>query len=141
MFEKGQSGNPKGRPRGIQDKRLRYRKWFDNHGDDLIEKAISLALNGDTKAMQLCLERFVPKMRDNAVSIKLPEDLSSVDALKEVGINILKQMEAGSMTPEEAKATFEVVKLYRETLLNDELEKRIKNLEVTLLAQEQTQGL
>jgi Family of unknown function (DUF5681) len=62
-FRKGQSGNPAGRPKGIQDKRVNLRKLLEPHAEALVEKAVALALEGDTTALRLCLERLVPAYR------------------------------------------------------------------------------
>jgi hypothetical protein len=38
----------------------------------LTRKAIALALEGDARALRLCLERLVPPRRDRAVRLSLP---------------------------------------------------------------------
>ena len=59
-FEKGQSGNPAGRPPGLPDKRTRLRTLLDPHKESLVDKAVELALGGDTAALRLCIERLIP---------------------------------------------------------------------------------
>lgn len=62
-FKKGQSGNPKGRPAGTKDKRRELRALLEPHAPALIEKAVQMALKGDTTALRLCLDRLLPPMR------------------------------------------------------------------------------
>lgn len=65
-FMKGQSGNPAGRPKGIPDKRTQMRELFEPHAEALIDKAVQLALAGDTTALRMCLERIIPPMKASA---------------------------------------------------------------------------
>ncbi|SVE23951.1 uncharacterized protein METZ01_LOCUS476805, partial [marine metagenome] len=59
QFQLGQSGNPRGRPKGIIDKRTRYRIAFEEHSEALIASVIKNALEGDTVAQKMCLDRLV----------------------------------------------------------------------------------
>ena len=65
MFEKGKSGNPAGRPKGIQDKRVEMRALLEPYAPSLIEKAVQLALEGDTTALKLCVEQDCPIYQAN----------------------------------------------------------------------------
>lgn len=67
-FKKGQSGNPTGRPKGSKDKRTAYRELLEPHAPALIEKAVSMALEGDTTAMKICLDRLLPTVK--AIEVK-----------------------------------------------------------------------
>ncbi|MCU7807824.1 MAG: hypothetical protein KZQ73_08165, partial [Candidatus Thiodiazotropha sp. (ex Semelilucina semeliformis)] len=62
-FKKGKSGNPKGRPKGVADRRTLFRKHIESKAEDLIKKVVEMALDGDVRAMKLCLERITPPMR------------------------------------------------------------------------------
>ena len=63
MFEKGQSGNSKGRPKGIVDKRHAMRALLTPHAPALVDKAVELALAGDATALRLCLDRLMPVLK------------------------------------------------------------------------------
>lgn len=67
-FKKGQSGNPSGRPKGTKDKRTELRELLRPHAPVLVEKAVEMALDGDTTALKICLDRIIPAMR--SVEIK-----------------------------------------------------------------------
>ena len=49
-YTKGKSGNPKGRPRGIRDKRVELRSLLEPHAAELVQKAVELAKDGDSAA-------------------------------------------------------------------------------------------
>ena len=60
-FRKGQSGNPSGRPRGARNKTTRaVEALLDGEAEALTRKAIERALEGDTTALCLCLDRLLP---------------------------------------------------------------------------------
>ena len=62
-FKTGQSGNPTGRPKGSLSRRVQLAKLLEPHAKELVEKMIELALNGDTHALRLCIERLIPKVQ------------------------------------------------------------------------------
>lgn len=62
-FVKGQSGNPNGRPKGVVDCRNQLKKLLLPHAEALIKKATELALEGDTTALKMCLDRIMPKLQ------------------------------------------------------------------------------
>jgi hypothetical protein len=61
MFEKGKSGNPNGRPKGRPDRRIIYREALEGRASELVSKAVSLALSGDTAALKMCVDRILPR--------------------------------------------------------------------------------
>jgi len=63
-FKKGQSGNPKGRPLGARDKATQLAEaLLAGQAEALIQKAVQMALAGDTLMMKLCVDRLVPPMQ------------------------------------------------------------------------------
>ena len=69
QYERGQSGNPAGRPVGIKDKWLAKRGWCQ-HAEELVAKVVEMAKTGDTTALRICIDRVIPPMnaRDEPVS-------------------------------------------------------------------------
>ncbi len=127
-FKPGVSGNPKGREKGVPDRRTSLRKLFEDRAEELIAKAISMALGGDTVALKLCLERCVSRKKDEPVELHLPQDIKSGDSLILIGANILKAMERGKITPEQAKTLLEVMGLYRDNFVVQELCQNLNTL-------------
>ncbi|HWN80221.1 MAG TPA: DUF5681 domain-containing protein [Bradyrhizobium sp.] len=72
-FQKGRSGNPKGRPKGSRNAAtLACEALLDGQAEALTQKAIQMALDGDPVALRLCLDRLCPPRRDRPVSFPLP---------------------------------------------------------------------
>jgi hypothetical protein len=81
-FKKGKSGNPRGRPKGSCGKRSHLALLLDTHAPELIEKMITLALQGDTNALKLCIERILPKAQRIPLDFALPQDLNKESAIE-----------------------------------------------------------
>ena len=63
-FQKGQSGNPKGRPVGSRNRvSLACDKLLEGEAEAITRKAIELAKAGDGPALRLCLDRIAPARR------------------------------------------------------------------------------
>ena len=61
VFKKGESGNPKGRPKGALNKAtIMAQQICDNAAEQIAAKAVEMALAGDATALRLVLERLVP---------------------------------------------------------------------------------
>lgn len=107
-FRKGQSGNPKGRPRGARNRKTTAAELLLENEEALTRKAVDLALEGDSTALRLCLERTVPKPRERAVQIALPPLKSATDPAP-VMAAIAAATAQGRITPGEAVALAQVV--------------------------------
>src|SRR5262245_4945736 len=80
-FKKGQSGNPKGRPRGSRNRAtLAINALLDGEAEVLTRKAIELAKAGDLTALRLCLDRIVPPRKECPVTFALPPLRNVADA-------------------------------------------------------------
>ncbi|WP_434108015.1 DUF5681 domain-containing protein [Paraburkholderia caffeinilytica] len=125
-FKKGESGNPAGKPRGAKDKRTELRELLQPHAAKLVEKAVELALSGDTTALRICLERCMPaiKTKDAPISIS-----GLTGSLAEQGQAVLSAMAGGEITPDEANSVLAAIAAQVRIVEVDELEKRIAALE------------
>lgn len=71
-FQKGQSGNPNGRPVGSRNATtLAMEALLDGQAKTLTQKAIDMALAGDMQAIKLCIDRMLPPRRDVPVCFEL----------------------------------------------------------------------
>lgn len=125
-FKPGQSGNRAGRPRGVPDRRVQARALFDAHREALVAVAIEKALEGDTVALRLCLERVCPPVKtvDDAVFLgALP------DSLARKGERVLELLAAGKLTPDAASVVLGTIARQAQIVAVSELEQRIAALE------------
>lgn len=127
QFKKGQSGNPSGRPRGRTDKRVQLRGALEKRSDEIIKKCIALALDGDTTALRLCMERITPAIRAREMPVAV--DLSAATGPVESIQALMRAVSAGEIGPSEAGTLAGVVGAQLKAREFEELEARIKRLE------------
>ncbi|WP_243611636.1 DUF5681 domain-containing protein [Shimia aestuarii] len=121
-------GNP-GKPKGTRHKVTRaVEDLLGSQTGALTQKAVDLALEGDTAALRLCMERIAPPRKDSPVQFDLPPMKSANDAV-EASQAVLQAVSDGEITPMEGAAVMALVEQYRRTLETSELEQRIAALE------------
>ncbi|MDQ8039121.1 MAG: DUF5681 domain-containing protein [Rickettsiella sp.] len=129
-YQPGQSGNPKGKPKGALNKKTRWLKLLEFHADELVEQAIELAKSGDTNTLRFCLERIIPKAKDRPVRLNLPQELDQPKALIEIGNTILKGVAEQEITPDQAKSLMSVLTAYSDSSLIEKLSQEINELKI-----------
>ncbi len=125
-FKKGESGNPKGKPKGAQDKRTAYRELLSERAPELVDLLVENALKGDTAALRICIDRLIPPMRavDGPVSVDV-----SGPSLAAKGDAIIKAMGDGTLTPDQAGTLLHAIGAQARIVEVDELERRLSALE------------
>jgi hypothetical protein len=101
---------------------------LDGQAEALTQRAIQMALAGDTTALRLCLERLVPTRKDAPVTFTLPAMQSAADAAVAAGA-VLEETAAGDLTPTEGAALMGLVDAFRKALETSEMETRLAALE------------
>ena len=82
------SGNS-GRPKGARNKKtLAIESLLEGQAEALTQTAISKALDGDSMALRLCMERIAPAPKDNPVVFALPNMNNALDASQAAGSEI-----------------------------------------------------
>lgn len=81
QFQPGQSGNPAGKPPGTLHRTTQAALiMLEGEAESLTRKAVELALEGDTTALKLCLDRIAPAYKPSArpvmLDIPTPENLT-----------------------------------------------------------------
>lgn len=81
QFQPGQSGNPAGKPPGTLHRATQAALvLLEGEAEALTRKAVELALEGDTTALKLCLDRIAPAYKPSArpvmLDMPLPENLT-----------------------------------------------------------------
>jgi hypothetical protein len=124
-FEKGKSGNAKGRPKSMTATLLR--QAINDDMPDILNKLIELAKGGDVQAIKLILERVCPALKPQAVPISLPV----CGSLAEQGNEIIKATMSGKIPPDIGSQLITALANQAKVIEIDELTKRIEALEQT----------
>jgi Family of unknown function (DUF5681) len=128
-FQKGQSGNPAGMPKGTRHKATRaIEALLEGEAEALTRKAVEMALQGDGTALRLCLERLCPPRKDRPVSFELPP-ISNASHLPKAAIGLLQAVADAEVTPEEAGGVMRLIDGAGKAIEVGELAERIAALE------------
>ena len=122
-----------GRPKGSRNKAtIAIESLLQGQAEALTQTAVTKALQGDSVALRLCMERIAPAPKDHPVSFRLPEMNNATDA-SEVAGSVLTAVSKGELTPIEATRVMGLINGYRRTLELTEMEERLQALENNLL--------
>lgn len=124
-FQKGQSGNPAGRPKGIPNPAARLRKRIEKDVPGIIEAMVTAAQSGDTAAAKLLLERVIPPLKAQGTPVALPMG----ETLTDTGRNVLEAVAGGAVTVEQAGLLMGGLGTLAKLVETDELIRRIEALE------------
>ncbi len=128
-FRKGQSGNPKGRPRGSTNRGTRAAALLlDGEAETLARKAVEMALSGDPAALRMCLDRTVAPRREQPVSIDLPPIRSPADISGAMAA-LVGAAARGQITAGEAFALSQTIEIYLRAIDASDFERRLRQLE------------
>ena len=101
---------------------------LDGEAEGLTRKAIEMALEGDTVALRMCLERLMPPRKDAPVTFELPPIGDAADTVS-ASAAVLTAVAAGEITPGEAGAVMTLLTAHKAILEAGDLERRIAALE------------
>ncbi|WP_260598296.1 DUF5681 domain-containing protein [Sphingomonas endolithica] len=125
-----QPGNP-GKPKGARSRAtIAAEALLNGEGEALTRKAIEMALEGDTVALRLCLERLVPPRKDSPITIDLPPVMTASDVVG-ASAAVLSAVGAGEISPDEAGRVMTLLTAHRAIVETSELADRIAALETT----------
>ena len=128
-FQKGQSGNPRGRPMGSRNNAtLACEALLEGQAEALTQKAVDMALAGDVTALKLCTERICPVRRDRPVRFKLPAVTSARDAA-DISAAVMAAVSNGDITLSEASEIGKLIDSYVKAYQVAELDDRTARVE------------
>lgn len=126
-FEKGQSGNPNGRPKKNSATADRLREEIGAHVPAIIKAVVEQAKDGDVQAAKLLLDRVVPALKPQQQPVVI-DDMAEREP-SDQGKAIIEAMAGGRLTPEQGQAMLAGLASLMKIVEVDELEKRITALE------------
>ena len=104
---------------------------MEGQAEALTQTAVHKALEGDSIALRLCMERIAPAPKDQPVSFSLSSMQSASDA-SQAAADVLRAVSDGEITPIEATRVMGLIDSYRRTLELTDIETRITALETDL---------
>ncbi len=128
-FKRGQSGNPKGKPKGARNKStLAAEKLLEGSLDKICKRVEEEALNGNMQAAKMILDRFIPVRKDRVIKIDLPMISTYEDVLLAIGC-VVNAVGRGTISPSEGESLSRTIDLYSKALETNQLERRLNELE------------
>jgi hypothetical protein len=128
-FEKGESGNPAGRPRGARNRAtLLMQNLLADDAEAIGRKAIEMAIAGDLAAIRLCMDRLAPVRKDEPVAFELPPIEKPADIVAATA-SIVAAVAAGELTPSQAAEVSKVIDVHVRALENKGFDERLTKLE------------
>jgi len=135
-WSKGASGNPAGRPAGSRNKTtLLLEALLEGEGEKLTRKAIEKALEGDSLALRLCLERLLPPRRDRLINMSLPP-IKKVRHVVQAFAEVTAAIAEGQITPCEGEQVAGILEIQRQIIESaeesEDFETRLAEIESLL---------
>ena len=128
QFSAGNSG----RPRGSRNRAtLAIESLVQGQAEASTHTAVRKALDGDSVAMRLWMERIAPAPKDQPVSFNLPKMNNALDASEAAG-RMLEAVSEGELTPNLSDACHELIDGYRRTRELIDIETRVAASEADL---------
>jgi hypothetical protein len=123
-------GDPRaGRPQGSRNKSaLMAEAMFDGAAEKLIQKVIERALDGDSVAMRIAMDRVVAPRKDRPVKFLIPSLEKAEDAHTAMAA-ITAAVAAGELSFSEAESAGRLVESFVRALEAGEHEQRLRVLE------------
>jgi len=130
-FQKGESGNPAGRPRGSRNRAtLLMESLLADDAEAIGRKAIEMAKQGDMAAIRLCMDRLSPARKGEPVAFELPPLDKPADSVA-AAATIVAAVAAGELTPSEGADLAKVIDVYVRAIETKAFDERLTKLEET----------
>ena len=128
-FQKGQSGNPAGKPKGARHKTtLAMEALLEGRAEAIMMKASEMAEAGDATALRLCLDRLYPVRRDRHIPFALPKLETAADAVKATAA-LVNAVANGELTPSEAAELSKLIEGFSRAVDLHDIQQRLDKLE------------
>lgn len=123
-WKPGQSGNPAGRTPGVE----KIRQLLEPKREELVAKAVEMALGGDSIALRICIDRLAPPPKAESAPVKIP---GLADALtpKEKADSIVAAVAEGQISFEAGERAMRLLGLYLQAITVTDHEARLRAIE------------
>ena len=101
---------------------------LEGEHEKLTRKAIDKALEGDTLALRLCLDRIAPPRKDAPVEFTMPKVRTVADAVQ-ASAALLNAVAEGEISPDEGGRVMALLTAHKNLVETGDLESRIAALE------------
>jgi hypothetical protein len=136
-FEKGESGNPAGRPRGSRNRTaLLMENLLSYEAEAIGRKAVEMAIKGDMAAIRLCMDRLAPARKEESIAFELPPLEKPADSVA-AAATLVAAVAEGELTPSEAAQLAKVIEVYVRAIETKVFDERLASLEKEVAAQNQ----
>lgn len=123
-WKPGQSGNPHGRPSGTE----RVRQLLEDKREELVTRAVEMAMAGDAQVMRALLDRLAPAPRTQHPAVEIPGMPTNGTASEKAGA-IVDAMGSGLISPDAGALMLGAIASAVKVREFEELEARLAALE------------
>lgn len=123
QFAPGVSGNPKGKPKGAGLLRQQLLK----HAEEVMDKVVESARNGDLQASKLVLERNLPALRPESIPVSIPK--AYANNMIDQGSKVIEAMLKGQINVQQGMDLMTSIMSLAKLKEVDELTARVKAIE------------
>jgi len=101
---------------------------LDGEAQALTRKTVELALEGNTTALRLCLERLMPPRRDRATPLSIPPVRGAGDLMPAMAV-IMAAAARGEISPGEGMGLAKLLDIFLNAIEVREFDARLRVLE------------
>ena len=128
-WKKGVSGNPTGKKPGTRHKATQLAEiLLDGQTEQLVNKCVEMAIDGDSTAMRICMDRLVPPRKSRPISINLP-DTKNASGVAEAQAVVVQAVGEGELTIEEGLVLSNILEARLKSIESSEFDTRLNKLE------------
>jgi len=129
-FKPGVSGNPLGKEKGTLNRRTKLAELLVPHAVEILNKVVEMAKNGDINALKICVERLVPKIKNETIDFQFSQqDLNSTNGLLNYGTEIISAVTDQKITPEQGQSLISIIETQRKLIETADLARRLTEME------------
>lgn len=128
-FQKGRSGNPKGKIKGTRNKAtLVAEQLLQGELETICRRLLQEAVEGNMQAIKMVLDRVLPPKRNIPIIIDLPKLENSADALNAIAF-VTMAVSRGDLSVEEGEALSRMIDVYIRAVEVHDYETRLSKIE------------